>query len=365
MTLSTAFLFILGRRLSLRDRRLVKESLSYLSYEDLRRFAFDVVRVTLLFEGVGTLLLFLYFHLHDGMAGLVALGHGAFQTVSAFCNAGFSSFSNNLIGYGSSYFVPLVVAFEFILGGLGFVVLVDLYRTRLRRIRPRLSAHSKLVLRTTLGLILAGTLLILGLEWGKGLDGCPIPQKLLTAFFQAVTPRTAGFTLVEIKLFQPVTALLIVMLMFIGASPGGTGGGIKTTTFAIIWAQVRSFLRGRSQPVAVGRRLSPEQGTRAFIVFAVSAGVVLTALVLLMIIEDNDMVSNLFEVVSAFGTVGLSRGSRIVSNLSLAHDFSWAGKLILCLVMLTGRVGTLTVGGALIPVRSERVRYPAARISVG
>lgn len=365
MTLSTALLFILGRYLSLRDRLVMKEAANYLSYEDLRRFAFNVVRVTILFETVGAVLLFFYFHLHEGMGVAQALGHGVFQAVSAFCNAGFSSFSNNLMDYRSSYFVPLVVAMEFMLGGLGFVVLIDLYRVWVRRDRVRLSPHSKLVLSTTIALVLAGTFAILGLEWENGLGEAPPLSKLMTAFFQAVTPRTAGFTLVNLRAFQPITVALLIALMFIGASPGGTGGGIKTTTIALIWAQVRSFLRGRPEPEVAGRRISQEQGTRAFIIFAISLGVVLTAFLLLMILEGGDMLANLFETVSAFATVGLSLGSRVMADLSWAHDFSWIGKLILCVVMLIGRVGTLAMGAALIPVRPRRFRYPEARIIVG
>jgi trk system potassium uptake protein TrkH len=366
MTLSTAFFFFLRRGISLRDRLIMKESISYLSYENLRRFAFTIVRVTLVVEGLGAIILFGYF-LYSGMSVWHAIGHAVFHAISAFCNAGFSTFSNNLANYSGTFFVPVVISLLLITGGIGFIVISDIYKTWITRKNARLSLHSKIAITTTLFLILIGTGILLLLEWNNSLVGYPLIKKLSIAFFHAVTPRTAGFNIINVGILGLATQLFIIFLMFIGASPGGTGGGIKTTTFSLLILEMKSLLQGRGEILVFDRKVRGEQTTRAFLIFILSLSWLLTALFLLLILEDKkgDLLRILFEITSAFGTVGLSTGSKLVANLSFSYDFSIIGKLIILATMLIGKIGTLTIGSALISQGRYRYTYPAGTVLVG
>ncbi len=366
MTLSTAFFFFLRRGISLRDRLLMKESISYLSYENLRRFAFTIVRVTLVVEGLGAILLFTYF-LYSGMPPWFALGHAVFHAVSAFCNAGFSTFSTNLTGYANTFFIPIVISLLFITGGIGFIVISDVYKTWITRKNMRLSLHTKIVISTTLILILIGTGILLLLEWNYSLASYPIAQKLSIAYFQAVTPRTAGFHIINIGVFSFASLFLIIFLMFIGASPGGTGGGIKTTTFTVLLLEIKNLLKGRREILVFKKKVIPDYMNRAFLVFILSLSWLLTAVFLLLILEGSkgDILKILFETTSAFGTVGLSLGSKLVANLSASYDFSTIGKLIVIATMVIGRVGTLTAGSALIKQKKLNYTYPEGTVLVG
>lgn len=366
MTLSTAFFFFLRRGISLRDRLIMKESISYLSYENLRRFAFTIVRVTLVVEGLGAIILFGYF-LYSGMSTWHAIGHAVFHAVSAFCNAGFSTFSTNLTGFTNTYLVPIVISLLFITGGIGFIVISDIYKTWVTRKNSRISLHTKIALTTTFILIILAIGIITLLEWNNSLAGYSLIKKLSIAFFHAVTPRTAGFNIINIGVFGLATQLFIVFLMFIGASPGGTGGGIKTTTFSLLFLEMKSLLRGRGEILVFDRKVRGEQTTQAFIIFILSLSWLLTALFLLLILEDRkgDLLRILFEITSAFGTVGLSTGSKLVANLSFSNDFSTLGKLIIVATMLIGKIGTLTIGSALIKQEKHRYTYPAGTVLVG
>ncbi|MEO0093478.1 MAG: TrkH family potassium uptake protein [candidate division WOR-3 bacterium] len=366
MTLSTAFFFFLRRGISLRDRLLMKESISYLSYENLRRFAFTIIRVTIVIEGIGTILLFGYFA-RLGMPIGYAFGHAIFHSVSAFCNAGFSTFSNNLTGFTNSFFIPIVISLLLISGGIGFIVISDIYKTWITKKNLRLSVHSKIVLTTTLILIISGTAILLLLEWNNSLAPYPLAQKVLVAYFQAVTPRTAGFSTIHLGAFNPAALLLLIFLMFIGASPGGTGGGIKTTTFSLLLLEMKNLLRGRSEILIFKKKLLPGLTGRAFLVFTLSLSWLLTAGFLLLILEGKkgDLLRLVFELTSAFGTVGLSLGSKLQAHLSASYDFSTLGKLIVIATMLVGRVGTLTVGTALIRPKKLNYTYPEGTVLVG
>jgi trk system potassium uptake protein TrkH len=366
MTLSTAFFFFLRRDIGLKERLLMKESISYLSYENLRRFAFTIIRVTLVVEGLGAILLFGYF-LRLKMPIGRALGHAIFHSVSSFCNAGFSTFSNNLLDFQTSLFVPIVISLLVIIGGIGFIVISDIFRTVVTKKNRRLSVHTRIVLTTTSILIILGTCLLLLLEWNKSLSSYPIVQKISIAYFQAVTPRTAGFNTISLSFFGSSTLFLIMLLMFIGASPGGTGGGIKTTTFTVLLLSIKNLLRGRSEVLVFKKKLVPEQINRAFLVFVLSLSWLLTAVFLLLILEGSkgDLLRILFEAISAFGTVGLSLGSKLATNLSASFDFSQAGKIVIIATMLIGRIGTLTVGSALIRPRQLTYTYPEGKVLVG
>ncbi|MEO0091567.1 MAG: TrkH family potassium uptake protein [candidate division WOR-3 bacterium] len=367
MTLSTTFFFFLRQKLSLRDRLVAKESFNVFTYDNLKRFGFTVLRVTLVFEALGAIALFIYFLNYTPMKISYALGHAIFHSVSAFCNAGFSTFSENLTNYSTNYFVLLTISFLFICGGIGFVVISDLYKTYVKKTNNRLSLHTKAVLTTTTILIIIGTIIILLLEWGNSLKIFPTSLKILNAYFHAVTARTAGFNTLSLKIFHPATLLCIIVLMFIGASPGGTGGGVKTTTFSLILLQIRALLTGQTDIFLFRRRITQEQVFKAFLIIGLAVSWLLTSLILLLIFNkpNMDILTCLFELFSAFGTVGLSRGSEIMANLSASYDFTLLGKLVIILTMLIGRVGILTLATALIRKKIISYSYPEGVILVG
>lgn len=366
MTLSSAFFFLLGRRISLRQRMLMKESISFLNYRNLGHFAFDIFKVTVIFESLGAVILTLWFKLQHGLTWGKAVYHGVFQSVSAFCNAGFSTFPDNLARFSSDPLVGLLIPFLFITGGVGFIVMSDI-TGRLQRKTLRLSTHTRLVLAASASLIVAGTLYILVAEWNGALAGHPVHVKLLNAFFTAVTPRTAGFNLASIGGMRTFTLLFLMLLMFIGASPGGTGGGVKTTSFSLVVAEIGRVMRGRRDVVLLKRTVKPEQVHRAISLVFLSGMVVLTSMLLLVIFNRGENVMQCaFEVMSAFGTVGLSTGSASSPYLSFAADLPMFGKLVIILTMFFGKVGTLTLGSALFSEgRRTRIRPAQTNIVVG
>lgn len=367
MTLSTTFFFFLKQKLSLRDRLVAKESFNVFTFNNLKRFGFTVLRVTIFFEALGALALFIYFVRYTPMKVTYALGHAVFHSVSAFCNAGFSTFSENFTNYSTNYFVLLTISFLFICGGIGFVVISDLYKTYVKKTSWRLSLHTKTVLTTTAILIIISTVIILLLEWRASLKIYPTALKVLNAYFHAVTARTAGFNTISLKLFHPATLFILIILMFIGASPGGTGGGVKTTTFSIILLQIKSLLTGQPEIFLFRRRIAQEQIFKAFLIVGLAIFWLLTSLILLLIFNkpNMDIMTCLFELFSAFGTVGLSRGSELMANLSASYDFTVLGKLVIISTMLVGRVGILTLATALIRKKIIAYSYPEGVILVG
>ncbi|MEO0072781.1 MAG: TrkH family potassium uptake protein [candidate division WOR-3 bacterium] len=366
MTLSTALFFFIGKKPSIQERLTIKESFSVLNYSNLTRFAWDVIRLTLLVEVVGLILLFIYFIVNH-MPWSEALWHATFHAVSAFCNAGFSSFPENLTRFSHIPYVQLVISSLFIMGGIGFVVLVDLYNTYIKKTSKHTTLHTKIVLTTTFVLVLLGTILIAMLEWHNALKIFPWPLKILNAYFTAVTPRTAGFNTIDFSSLTYPTYLIIIFLMFVGASPGGTGGGIKTASLSVIIAQFRALLSGRSDVLLFRRRVPQEQIFRAFLIVGLALSWLLTALIFLYILNKSevDMLRAIFELFSAFGTVGLSVGSKLVANLSASHDFSTMGKFVVIITMFLGRVGILTVITSLIKKRYVNYTHPEGVILVG
>ncbi len=365
MTLSTTFFFFLGRKISLRDRVLFRESINILSFENLKRFAWRVFRITIALELTGTILLYLFFV--RKFDPLTALGHAFFHSVSAFCNAGFSSFSENLSLFSNSIGVPIIAAALFIIGGLGFIVISDVFTTVIKKTKKHLSLHAVIVLRTTLAFIVFGTIFIFVREGHHALRGYSFMEKLLFSFFQAVTPRTAGFNTFTISMFSPITLLMFMFFMFIGASPGGTGGGIKTTTFVLLLKWIKELLLGRyGDDISTHKKRIPiEQAFRSFVIFGLAVFAVTISFALLMIFDNPRPLKALFEVFSALGTVGLSMGSAVNRFCSFSYDLSWLGKLVIILTMITGRVGTITIGSALLRPHLMDFKYPEEPIVIG
>lgn len=366
MTITTILILLFRQKASFRDMFLVREQAGITTFKNFRYFLFDVARVVFIFEGIGAILLFLYFYFFQRMPLKPSIFHSIFHSVSAFCNAGFSSFGTNLSIFAYHIFVPLVIAFLFISGGLGFIVWSDIYWTYLKRRNSHISLHTKLVLLITFFLILLGTFIIYLLEFNNTLKDFPLLNKIIISFFHAVTPRTAGFNLISVGNFHYATMIIVMLLMFIGASPGGTGGGIKTTTFLVVLLYPFYFLKGTLQEKLFKRKLPISVMEKSIAIIILSLMLIFISSFLIILIEKSaNFIEILFEILSAFGTVGLSCGSKINNLVSLSYDFSNISKIVIILVMLFGRVGIINILRLFIKERREHIDFPEEEISVG
>ena len=362
MTVSTVVGLALGRNLTVHDRLTLQESLNVDSMEGLGRFVLTVLKLTLVFELAGALLLAARWAGDYGPWR--AAYYGLFHAVSAFNNAGFALFSDSLVRFRGDWTVNLVVTVLIVCGGLGFVVLTELGSARRGR---RLSTHTRLVVLATAVLIVAGTGLVWAIERQnpRTLGPLDLGESILAAYFQAVTPRTAGFNTLEIGAMMPGSLFLIILLMFVGAAPGSTAGGVKVSTFSVTVAVIWAMVRGRAEPTLLGRRLAPALIARAFTICLIGFLALNVVAGVLLVVEGRDLLSTLFEATSAFGTVGLSLGQP-GSPLSLAGHYSPAGKLLLAGMMFMGRIGPLTLAVAVARTgKPAPVRYPEGRFLVG
>lgn len=360
MTFATLFAILLGRKISLKERILLQEAYNQLSLEGIVRLVKYILIFSFTIQSAGALILFLRW-LPD-MGWQKALYYGVFHSVSAFNNAGFDLFGSfsSITAYKTDPVVNLTMMFLIILGGLGFAVLSDIYVKRGRK----LSLHSRLVLQTTLALILLGTIIIFLFEMNnpKTLGNLNPMYKILGSLFQAVTPRTAGFNTLNIPDLNPSTLFFIMSLMFIGASPGSTGGGIKTTTFVCILLSVWSTIRGRTEVSIKERTLPRDIIKKSLAITALSAVWIFVVICFLLVTENKDFIQIVFESVSAFATVGLSMGiTPYLSNF---------GKIIIIISMFLGRVGLLTAALAIgqqinKALALSQLKYPDERIIIG
>ncbi|MGE3335718.1 MAG: TrkH family potassium uptake protein [Rhodospirillaceae bacterium] len=362
MAITTVVAVAIGKQLTVHERLTLQEALNVQTMDGLIRFVMNVFKLTLAFELIGALVLALRW---TGQMGLgQALYFGLFHSVSAFNNAGFALFSDSLMGFRDDPVVNATILTLIVCGGLGFVVLTEL--GRLRRTR-RLSVHTRLVLTASALLIVGTTVAIYVLESRnpRTIGNLAPSQALLASFFQAVTPRTAGFNTLDIGAMTPPTLFLLMVLMFIGAAPGGTGGGIKVTTFSITVAALWATVRGKHDAVIFNRRLAADLVARAFFVSLIAFLALNGIAALLLITEERGLLPTLFETVSAAGTVGLSTGEA-GAPVSLTGHFSPVGKLLVIATMYMGRIGPLTLAVAVARGRTPpRVRYPEGKILVG
>ncbi|MCD6375664.1 MAG: Trk family potassium uptake protein [Caldisericaceae bacterium] len=354
MTISSFFALFFGRGMAIKERIMLQEMLNVERLDAITRLLKGVILITFLMESLGALLLFFSWNLPQWDFSQ-RLYHSIFHSISAFCNAGFSLNSDSLMSFNTNYSVVLTIAMLIIVGGLGFVVMIDLTRGKIfeyptrRRVR-KFSVHTRLVLIVTSVLLIAGTILFLIIEPFSG----NWLFKTVNAFFCSVTARTAGFNTVDIGQLTTSSALLLMLLMFIGASPGSTGGGIKTTTLGILIASFISIIRGKNRIELFKRSISFTILNRALVVFAFAISFIMFSTFLLSLTEKASFINLLFEEISAFGTVGLSRG--ITAGLS-----SW-GKIVIIVSMFVGRVGVLTLAFAITTPREHlRVEYPEER----
>jgi trk system potassium uptake protein TrkH len=356
MSFATFFALLLGKRIQLRQRLVMQQALNKTSIEGIVKIFRYLLVFSFVTEGIAGLVLAA--HWAPSLGFPRALWFGIFHSVSAFNNAGFDLFGNfrSLTGYTSDFVTNLVISGLIIAGGLGFVVIYEIYHFKKQR---KLSLHSRVVLITTFLLIITGTAVILAAEYNHALRGLTPAGKVMAAYFQAVTPRTAGFNTIDLNHLFLSTQLLIMLLMFVGGSPGSTAGGIKTSTFALLWLAIYSILRGKRDTEIFRRRIAHQEVFRAlaiallglFVVFLMTFLVALTR-------EDAGLVKVLFEVVSALGTVGLSLG--------LTTELNDLGRLLIMVTMFFGRLGPLTIGYALAYRQKQPdVRYPEGKIMIG
>ncbi|MBB3139504.1 TrkH family potassium uptake protein [Halomonas organivorans] len=356
MTCAAMMMVLLGMRLPLYQKRLISESLEHTSFAELAQMVRLVVGFALATELAGTLLLSLVWMPEHGVAA--GLWISAFHAISAFNNAGFSLWPDSLAREVADPLVNGVISLLFIVGGLGFVVIAELANWRPGR---GLSLHARITLHASGGLILAAMACVLLFEWDNpatlgGLEG--LGAKLQAAWFQAVTPRTAGFNTLDIGAMTTPSALLTMLWMFIGAGSGSTASGIKVTTFMVLLLVARAFLKGQARPVAFGRSLSARTVMEAVAVALAGMLLVFGCLLALTITEPGqDFLGLAFESVSAFATVGLSRG--------VTAELSASGQLVLIATMLLGRVGPISLGYLLATRKTESLRFAEGRVHVG
>lgn len=331
MTVSSVAVLLMGRRISLRHEYALTGLVGRKYRGEIAIELREVIRVTSIIEAAGAALLTLAF-LTEGDSVGMALWRGIFTSISAFCNAGFAIQSANLVPYQNNGFILNVVAWLIILGGLSPAVIVAL-RAFVRR--QRVALETRIVLVTTVALLLVGTLVILVLEWSNTLAHLSFFNKIWNAWFQSVTPRTAGFNSVDLSVIQPTTALFMMALMFIGGSPGGTAGGIKTTVFTVLLMVVVGAFQGRPAATIFGRQMTRSTVQKSLSITLTSAFVAFMAIMCVELTQHIDVLPAMFEVFSALGTVGLSMGA--------TTQLDTVGKVIIMLVMMIGRVGPLTV----------------------
>ena len=362
MTLATFISMMIGRRISMDDQASLQESLNLDSRRDVARFALSVVKVTLVFEAAGALILAARWGPEFGAADAAWLG--LFHSVSAFNNAGFSLFSNNLMNWRGDLVINLTIMALIIAGGIGYLVLADLARWRSQR---RLSMHSRFVIRVSAALIAVGAAGLYLVERGNPLTLGAITRSeaTLAAVFQSVTARTAGFNSIDMAALSPPSYLFLLVLMFIGGGPGGTAGGIKVSTFGVTVMALWATIRGMREPHVLKRRIPGDVVARAFFISLIAFLSMNLVAGALLVMEGTALLATLFESASAFGTVGLSTGVP-GTPLSLSASFSEPGRLLICLLMFAGRIGPLTLAFALAARQTApRVRYPEGRVLIG
>jgi trk system potassium uptake protein TrkH len=345
ITFGMFFALLAGGRLSLFGRELVLSSLAHEPWEDFWPLLRTVVGATLAIEGIGALLLAAAWW---GEKGVLALPWGAYHAVSAFCNAGFGLHQASLIPWRDNPFVIVPIGLLIVCGGLGFLPLAELFARLRRGSRRPLSLHTRVVLTVTAALLLIGWAGFALLEAGTTLAGLSFGERALAVWFQGITPRTAGFASLDYGAMTGATLIFTMVLMFVGASPGSTGGGVKTTTVGVLLSVLIARVRAHRQVSALGRGIRPATVATAIVVLTLSLLVVVAGMMAVSACEHGiaggapgsaTVVWEAFDVVSAFGTVGLSTG--ITPRL---QPSSW---LVLTLVMFIGRVGPLTLGLAL------------------
>lgn len=358
MAAATLLGLLVGRGFRLSDRLRTQVERSYFDLSDARSVLRLILVVTLLVEGALAAILTTRLHFHYEQDWPMAVWHGVFHAVSAFNNAGFSTYSDSLMGFQSDWLFLLPIMIAIVVSSLGFPVIHEL-RTRLRGAGPW-TLHSKITLWGTVVLLLAGFIAVLAAEWGNPLTLGPmgIGEKLLNSAFQSVTTRTAGFNALDIGAFREETLAVTYILMFIGGGSAGTAGGIKVTTFFLLAIVVWSEARGERDAALFGRRIGTPIERQALAVALLSIALIGIGTIVMLAVTDHPLTAVMFEAISAFATVGLSMG--------ITGQLPPSAELVLIILMFIGRVGTITIATALAMGRGRTAfRYPEERPIVG
>lgn len=351
---STSLYLLMGRKISLGARLLIAEDRNF-GVHGIIRLMKSILMFSFGIEGIAALLFTFYFRLVYHYTWLRAIYISCFHSISAFNNAGFDLWGNSLEGFVTDPFVLILTGLLIITGGIGFVVLLELWSYRATR---KLSLHSRIVLKLTLVLIVVGMMLVLVFEAGASMRTLSWPDKILNAWFASVTTRTAGFDAIPVAHMREVTWFIFTMLMFIGASPGSTGGGIKTTTFYMLIKTAVSTARGNHEVVVGERSIPSDIAQRALVIFLLAMSVIMGSTLIDAAFEPGiPLMKVIFEEVSAFGTVGLSTGI----TGTLANPMKW----MLIFTMYVGRIGILTLLISLIHKSPSKVKRLQERILIG
>lgn len=358
MTVGVMVAILLGKKIGLKQRLIIQQTTQSTTAQGLVKLSLYMALIVFIFESIATLILTLHWQGDMGLGR--AAYYALFHSISAFNNAGFSLWPESLTQFAADPVVNLTIMSLFIIGGLGYIVILDVIRKRSWR---KLSLHSKVVLLSTAILIAAGFLLILLLESlnGATLGGMPFGERILAALFQSTTPRSVGFNTIEVGSMLAVSQFILIILMFIGAGSGGTGGGIKVNTLVILTLATIQTFRGGGQIHAFERKVSQETVMRALAVVMTALAFVLTVTLVLTVTEDvaeDNFLAVLFEATSAFSTTGLSLG--------VTGELSTAGKIVVTITMFLGRLGPLTLAYALAQKKqNSKIGYPEDHILVG
>lgn len=360
MILYSFMIISMGRSMDMTQRVIMQDLLSVNSLEDLREVIFDIIKYTIAIELWGGIVLSIAFIFEDFEFGQ-ALYYGFFHSISAFCNAGFSLFDNSLESFATTPMINMTIAALIIMGGLGFIVMRELKQAILfRQGFVRFGLHTKVVLVTSAILTILGMLVIFFGEFLNALDGYTLWEKIQISFFQSVTLRTAGFNTIPLNGFNTYILYIMTLFMYVGASPGSTGGGLKTTTLAILLESIRSTLKGGDKVEMFDRSIPQTMVVRstALTILLIFIGSIF--IFIMMKLESNqEFLSIFFEIASASGTVGLTLG--------ITPFLSMGGKLAMCLLMFIGRVGPITMLLAIGQESKSRgtMEYPDGRIMIG
>lgn len=355
MTMSTLVAFVIGKKITLKERLIIQEDLNQFKISGLVRLVRYVIGFTLFFEGLGALIMF--FRLLSDYDIIGAFYMAVFHAVSAFNNAGFDLFGNSLESFTGDVTINFVVMILIIIGGIGFGVIIEI--SNLNKFK-HLSLQTKIVLLITVFLIIFGMVVIFGFEYTnpETMGNLNFGDKMLSSLFLSVTPRTAGFNTVPTGSLRNSTLFFIIVLMFIGASPGSTGGGIKTTTFGVMGVTLWNLIIGKKDMEIFNRQLEKEIIFKAISITMLSAFLVILVTLILSITEQGAFIDILFETVSAFGTVGLSSG--------VTPTLTKLGRALIIFTMFAGRVGPLTFAVAFAERERKGIyHYPSEDVMVG
>ncbi len=364
MTATTLFALLIKKKINLRERLLIQESLNQGDLSGLVKLTRYVIIMTFTVEGIGALLLSTVFIPQFGLSR--GIWYSIFHAISAFCNAGFDLMGSvsgpfsSLTAYVNNFTLTMTISALIILGGIGFPVMLDIIKMRKF---SKFNLHSKIALITTAILISIGMVFMFVVEFNNPatLGSLDFGGKLLAAFFQSVTARTAGFNTIDLSLMHQASIFIMIILMFIGASPASTGGGIKTTTLATLILAVRSFVYDKSDIEVFGRRVENSTVRKSLGIFVLGITIVVLGTLIISLSEPHfSLVDVGFEVVSAIATVGLSIGG--------SPSLSIIGKIFIMIFMFMGRVGSLTILMAISSKgmkKNQTIRYPEGKIIVG